>query len=1204
MAYEPPKGYRVGINFDQSYEVPLGYRVGLEFVPNDAPVGGKQYVFASGAEHHSFGTPGVQNGHWFVAAAGIPPPPIDAPKVQNRTVVVSPSGFNAAAFGVQNVWNSAKGVFPPGFNAQAFGEGRIWNWRQYCAFQGFLTQAFGQAYVQGGKKDVKPLGFGSMAFGSAKVINTTANQYAYPGGIAAPALPMPAVSPRFVRPAGLYATGMGVALVQFPPRPRGWDSAVYGTPTVIYKTRFLRPAGIFDSELGFPRVADRAQRVLHIASPVTTLFGDIALRLKNVRIQIFGIPAPELSDWTEVRNLNRGMSVPGIVPGEFGAPSVRNKTPSIAPHAFDASVIGAHDVGFWERSVRLVGMPPPAPAFGMPSFWQTPGLKPQGVAPPTIPAPLVQNAVRFLDRAGGSDMALLGAPMVGLRYRRLAPGGSEASAYGQPSLGHRDRTLGLTGFTQQAWGVPLLTLARRYVSPEGIKTPDEKGANHFVGGTRWLRPIGFEATRWGARIIPEAQVLYPLGFGGVFGWPKLENQHQYIKPDSIRLYKEPQQYFGRGEVFNSRQYVTMFFDPDSELNPPRWPHWTLIENRNKRMGVSGWDASKVPAPRIENKARVLLPGGVAEPALPEWQKAGMVAFRIRPLHLEGMEPPYISGWGNVRNAARLIKPAGLVATAFGTAKLENRSREFNRIGGWDSAWFGYPFVAPRIRELGFESRYTIAPPRVPLPTVQQHTRYIEPKGIEAKEVGRASLEIRFNRVTPRWTMVNYWGYPTVHNVTPELRQRGAVMDEWGNASVRLEWRPVAPDGANMAQLGKPIIADSRRIISVPGTNMLRMGDKLTVTKTGVPPLALQYIWLDSLDPINRPNDGHGIPTPGSPDSQFGKPSMQQQVIYPESMSPMTAFGRPTVTANSIRVEPGIFELTVGEPMVSLKRRTLTVSSIISEMTPGKPRLSPHTIYAVTEAPSQAKLNHPPRDLHLVRSWVEFGNATVQNRHRKLGQYWSHEGMAFGSLEIHNARQHVYPQGKLMTKMGWPTLPGDTLIEFYTSIDTMAMGEPTVGRPPYVGPQTVKPAGLLATQFGGARVEHFNRTVLAKGHDSMSMGSRLDGDSPYMWQGLRVGPLMPSIPTGFNAEVFGKTWISHRVRELTVEGFDSFLCEYDYQAFAQRMRVRHGTATGRPFQIGKPSGWQSSTVGTPGIRNNVHYIRPDGNAEQYRQGVPQ
>mgnify|MGYP003618726075 CR=1 FL=1 len=98
--------------------------------------------------------------------------------------------------------------------------------------------------------------------------------------------------------------------------------------------------------------------------------------------------------------------------------------------------------------------------------------------------------------------------------------------------------------------------------------------------------------------------------------------------------------------------------------------------------------------------------------------------------------------------------------------------------------------------------------------------------------------------------------------------------------------------------------------------------------------------------------------------------------------------------------------------------------------------------------------------------------------------------------------------------------------------------------------------------------------------------------------------MPTIPNGFSAEVFGKTWISHRVRELTVEGFDAFLCEYDYQAFAQRMRVRRGTATGRPVQIGKPQGWRSSTVGTPGIRNHVHYIRPDGNADQYRKGVPQ
>ena len=1227
--YVPPQGSAVGLEFGvEGYVPPDGNLVGLEFVKSESgPVenqylfpapwdsqaagaaevrNGAEFVLAAGiASKLQLGTPGIYLWRRYVGVVGVAAPAVEGPNaVFNWNKELRPSGFNSQAFGNAGLRNLTQEAQPVGFVAGNFGVGAVWNWRQYRAISGFDSQEFGTPALLGGVKYVTPGGVESQAFGVIKVINTKADQTVAPSGIEP--LPMGAVnvSPRIIYPSGILGTGFGAALVQRNPSPNGWDSAVYGTPLIYFKTRFVRPAGIEPPEPGFPRVADWARRILHVSSPVTSVFGDTTLRLKNYRVKASGIAAPELSDWTEVRNRNRGILASSIQPAEPGSPFVRNKTPSFTPKAFDASVFGAHDVGYQVRVVRPAGVLPPAPAFGLPSFWQTPALKPQGIAPPAVPVPTVQNAVRFLEGAGGSAMARHGEPTVSYRYRHIALGGIAASDYGAPRLEHRDRALALTGFTHQGWGTPLMTMARRFVAPQGIPTPDAKGANHFVGGTRWLRPLGFEATRWGTRIIPEAQVLYPLGFAGVFGWPKLENKHQYIKPDSIRLYKEPQQYFGRGEVFNSRQYVTMFYDVDSELNPPRWPQWTLIENRNKRMGATGWDASKVPAPRIENTARVLLPRGMAAPALPEWQKTGMVAFRIRPLHLDGVEPPYISSWANVRNAARLLKPAGLVATAFGTAKLENRSREFNRIGGWDSAWFGYPFVAPRIRELSFEARYTIAPPRVPLPTLQLHTRYIEPKGIEPKEVGHTSLDIRFNRITPRWTMVNYYGYPTVHNVTPELRQRGAAMDEWGAASVRLQWRPVAPDGTNMAQLGKPIIADSRRTISVPGTNMLRIGDKLTVTKTGVPPLALQYIWLDSLDPVIRPDDGHGIPTPNWPNSQFGKPSMQQQVIYPESVGAMTLFGQATVTANSIRVEPGIFDLTMGEPMVSLKNRTLTVKGIEQETAYGKPRLSPHTIYAVTEAPEQAQMNHPTSNLHLVRSWVEFGTPMVQNQHRRLVHSWAHEGMAFGQVVVHNARQYLYPTGRLMTRMGWPTLPGESIVEFYTTMDMMQMGAPTVGRPPYVGPQTIAPKGLVATAFDNARVEPLHRTVYAKGHDSAALGGPANPANPYMWQGLRVGPLMPTIPDGFNAERFGKTWVSLRVRELAIEGFDAFLCEYDYQAFAQRMRVRHGAATGRPVKIGKPTGWRSSKVGTPGIRNHTHYIRPDGNADQYRKGVPQ
>ncbi len=1059
--------------------------------------------------------------------------------------------------------------------------------------------------MQGGVKYAAPAGIESLAFGQTLVINTTADQTARPPGIEPQLVPKPFVSPQTVFAAGFYSFTGGIALVQRNPSPLGWDGLLWGRPFVYQKTRYIRPAGIDGFETGYPRAADKARKLLHKASAVTAVFGDTRLRLKDYRIQPVGFDAAEPSPWAEVRNTRRFVRPLSVAPEGVGqGAQARNKTPSIAPKGFDSLAFGRRDhmvVGWQVRELRPSGVPAPLSPIGLPSLWQTPSLGPVGIAPPAILGPSVWPAIRTVEQLGALSQEF-GKPRLDYAYRRVNVSGQgiDGAGYGQARLEHRDRVLLVQSFTQVAYGVPLLTMARRFLEPIGIK-PVEYGANHMVGGTRYVRPIGYEATRWGSRIIPESQVLAPLGFAGTFGWPRLENKNQHVAPTSIRLYAEPQQYFGLNRVFNSRQYVSMSYDPDSDLNPPRWPQWTLIENRNKHMGATGWLAGRPGVPQVDNKARPLYPAGVPAPALPEWKKAGMVSYRVRPLRLEGLEPPYISSWSNVRNVARLLKPGGLVATLFGAAKLENRSREFNRIGGFDSAWFGYPFIAPRVRELSFESRYTIAPPRIDLPKVQLHSRYVEPRGIANPEVGAAAVEIHWNRILPRWTLQNLYGFPVVKNLTPELYARGYTMDEWGDTKVRLQWRPVAPDGTNMALFGKPVIADSRRFITVPGTNALRIGDKLTVTKTGVPPLATQFIWLDSLDPINHPNYGHGIPTPNYPDTQMGKPSLQQQVVYVYGIDPSEYFGRPRITANSLRVEPGIFDLTVGEPMVSLHRRALVVSGIDARIAMGKPRMSPHTIYATTEATNQAIQNHPESNRELVRSWVEFGVPLLQNRRRVL---WpgGFDTMALGRHELNNRRQYVYPKGTPMSRMGWPSLPGDTLIEFYTTISTMAMGTPAVSRPPYVGPQTVRPSGYAATRFGAHQVELLNRTVLAQGHSSMAMGTMKPGDNPFMWQGLRVGPLVPNVPQGFNAESFGGAWISHRVRGLAAEGFDSFLCEYDYRAFAQRMRVRNATTNEKVRQIVVPRGGLHHQMGAPNVQLGVHYIRPDGNADQHRKGA--
>lgn len=116
--------------------------------------------------------------------------------------------------GSPRVANRGDPLWLTGFVATSYGTAHIWNWHQYSRPTGFATQLFGTAYFQGGVKYVATSGVATATFGVANIINTTADQTANPQGIAAPAFPAPRVSPRFLRPVGLFAVAWGSPIIQ------------------------------------------------------------------------------------------------------------------------------------------------------------------------------------------------------------------------------------------------------------------------------------------------------------------------------------------------------------------------------------------------------------------------------------------------------------------------------------------------------------------------------------------------------------------------------------------------------------------------------------------------------------------------------------------------------------------------------------------------------------------------------------------------------------------------------------------------------------------------------------------------------------------------------------------------------------------------------------------------------------------------------
>ena len=170
--------------------------------------------------------------------------------------------------------------------------------------------------------------------------------------------------------------------------------------------------------------------------------------------------------------------------------------------------------------------------------------------------------------------------------------------------------------------------------------------------------------------------------------------------------------------------------------------------------------------------------------------------------------------------------------------------------------------------------------------------------------------------------------------------------------------------------------------------------------------------------------------------------------------------------------------------------------------------------------------------------------------------------------------------------------------------TQGVGVPSVAPPPYVGPITVKPAQIAAPVPPAPYVDFKNRSLGATGWHSPGVGASIPGDMPYQWKGLRVGPLMPTIPEGFAAEVLGEPWVSLRVRDMPVQGFDAFECTHDMQNFDKRLRVTRTPTPRPPARTLAVAGFDTLQAAAPDLRAGRHYIRPDGNAEQYRKGAPQ
>lgn len=1129
-------------------------------------------------------------------------------------ILIEPTGFDESFVYSPNVWNFNKEIEVFGFDESSVGTpSKVYNLRQYIQDVGGDDAAsYGAAYIQGGVKyiDLNNLDFDAAQYGLATVINTKADQFVnlVDEGITPQEMPSPNVSPRIIYAKSQVATLWGNALVQFPPRPKGFVVTSYGVAWVSHSPRYLEPNYIDAFNSGYGKVFDPTQKI-YVTGVNTVIaggiFGDISAKNTRRIIKVLGLYAQSFGDWSIVESTRRAIEIKGFDSRSFGTTNIDNKSPSIAPIGI-YSLDGLNPaIGYRIRTIKPSGWY--QTKFGTHTLTKPPEIKPDGFNQSAFGSTWVSNKTRSIYAGLGRESLAIGEITVWHFARYLKSTGIFDDWYGTPRVEHGRRTILADGSIHSAYGDNAwVSYAVRSLSPSSITYPNIP--IHRVGGTQHIQPFGYIATLFGSRIIPESQSIYPQGFINPFGLTVVDLWKKYIKPSGfLTIGQEGGHRFGTAKFWNLRQYIEMYYDVDSGLTPPKWTGWTSIENRNKTIGAIGSNFARMAEPNTENKARLLSPNGLN--ALVFGQ--AMIADRIRKLKLQGIEPPYMSSWSVIYNAAPVIAQKGFKADSFGIGTILNTRRYFNRIGNFETLDMGKPMVADRIRTLKFEQRYTITSPYIPIHRIDLHTRYIEEVGRfdDHQAFGNPSLNIHWNVITPRWTMRDAYGTPIIKNLTPELGTRGRNSEEFGQASIRTQWRELLHQGSETVVWGRIEVAFRDRQFSVNGFTQWAI-PRHTVIKTGVPPYYPQYIWLDTVEIDGEQNDGHGIEPPSSLLAQVPRPFLRTNVLKPFGFV-ATEYGNHYTQSNGILVQPGLQELTIGSHFVGLKNRQVIVESIGDLMQVSNPRFSPHTIYAMMEAPEQAKKNHPYQNLNPINYHGSnapvgeiFGTTTVTLQHRKLNNV----GLGFQSrlsdghkLELRKRFIDLTNYGFRSWRIGFHVVgPFDQHLEQFDSSDMQSFGSPSLSIP-YGGTYHIKPNGISSPILNKHMIDFFNRIVQPHGTDQSNMGTRLNGDKPFMWQGLRVGELVKGNYGGFENEAFGQTWVSNKIRELSVNGFESFACEYDYTAFDKRMRVIRKDLPKLSLSI-QPVGVDALVVTVPNIKPAVHYIRPDGNADQYRKGA--
>ena len=1211
--YPNPNQPTYGIAYDE-YSYPVDPNSTIDYLP-----------YYSVVSYGLFGTQNVINRNLWIKPQGFSALGLAKPYIAHDVQYINPQGFDNLKLGYIADYtppdNEGKGEKRPyAWENPSYAMRGYWNsdtwqpsgltiyngkrpispigiahiWRD---INGREQSYFSNPYIAYRIQTIKPSGFDSLQV-NKPTLNYKQNIYLYgiygtlfgagteaintklfvirPNSISDSVVERPSVSPRFI-----IASGFVASLVSLPKVTgglfQGFDGLEFGHHAIGYFIQHVNVNGIDSLIFGGNDIRYHISLV-YPASAIrdSGVFGDIKIINRTRYVAPFGIEPYAISQWTVIYLGTQQAWAVGIGEVPISLPTIYNLTQIVYPYGYDSQAFGRAMVADYIRYLYQVGNR--TDVYGNANVWKTPKAETTGKDTSVFGQPWISNRNRYIKTGNIYPPVIQVSPNATIEYRNkyITVAGFDANSYGVIRVEDFLRYLEPLGKDNLLIGAAWVSDSPRLIAPIGIKAEDIRP--HYVSRNIIIEPKGFDATGWLTRIIPDIQTIYHQSNEGVvFGETLVMNNRQFIGVKGFASWDEEKYRYSIARVFNSRQYITQSDKEDERLNESVFGQWTAIENNNKTLVAFGINSKKFGYVRIKNNAVLILVKGNNElnVALP------MIAYRLRYIKADGIEPVSIGQWSVIYNNARVTYPHAIDSQAFGDAGIKNTRRYYERVGNWDSQELGVPMIAYRVRNIDIESRYGIAPPYIALPKVENLTHYVEVQGFSSDSkwlsaVGVPHLSIHWNIIAPRWSAKDFFGEPFIWNKTPELKIFGHDIAEFGTQSLRTQWREVVAVGDNANLFGLAKISDTKQTVQiVGGIGMPPISQYHRLTKGVSPPYALQYIL-------------HNEPESGFDSLKFGMAGLNQNVLYADGFLAQK-FGDAFVWSNNLLIKYGIAQQQeVSTPSIRNKNNYIFVQGINNEIKVSEPKVKLQTIYQA----------HTWDD-KLVGGW--FGWATVENQHRTYLAY-GRDMLSMGdNVSIDLRTRQILPKGIKPPYFGIPMIPfvpqNVEVKGFYESL----FGISNVHYPPYTGKQTIKSYGLDGITFGYGRIELKNRAVAAIGFDALKMGARKYDDNPYMWQGLRVGERVPFQLGGFDSSIFGDSMISLKIRGILVDGFDALIMDYESKYFSKRMRVILEDEINLDKSI-SVAGINDSAIGIHAVKHRQYFIRPDGNSETFRKGA--